>query len=283
MKRVYALSLLRQTASSPSGLLGVVIVFGMTGLALVVGVAGASLLPYDPLEQNVGPPLAPPSWEHLFGTDRLGRDVFSRILYSAPNDFLVSVTVISFAAITGMLFGSFVAFRSGLVEEALMRVTDVFLSLPAIVLAIATSVALGPGVTNMMYALMIVWWPPYSRVARGEALRIVQSTFIEAAVGSGLGTTRIIFKHVVPNIFSTIFVYATIDFGQVILVYSGLSYLGLSVRPPYPDWGEMVSSYKEFMVAAPWLPLFPGAVIALVVIGFGLLGDALRDAMGIRG
>jgi peptide/nickel transport system permease protein len=146
----------------------------------------------------------------------------------------------------------------------------------------AIGIALGPGVTNMMLALMIIWWPPYARLARGEALRVAHQNYIEAARLSGLGTIKILFKHVFRNIIVTMVVYATLDIGTVILVYAGLSYLGLSVRPPQPDWGEMVSSYQDYLITAPWLPVIPGFVIALGVIGFSLLGDGLRDALEAR-
>ena len=163
-----------------------------------------------------------------------------------------------------------------------MRFTDVIFALPALVLAMSIGVALGPGVTNMMIALMIIWWPPYARLARGEALRVAHQNYIEAARLSGLGTMKILFKHVLRNIVVTMLVYATLDIGTVILVYSGLSYLGLSVRPPQSDWGEMVSSYQDYLITAPWLPVIPGAIIALGVIGFSLLGDGLRDALEAR-
>jgi peptide/nickel transport system permease protein len=146
----------------------------------------------------------------------------------------------------------------------------------------AIAISLGPGVTNMMIALMIIWWPPYARLARGEALRVTHQNYIEAARLSGAGTAKILFKHVLRGILVTLLVYATLDIGTVILVYSGLSYLGLSVRPPQPDWGEMVSTYQDYLITAPWLPVIPGFVISLVVVGFSLLGDGIRDALEVR-
>ncbi len=143
----------------------------------------------------------------------------------------------------------------------------------------AIGIALGPGITNMTIALMIIWWPPYARLARGEALKIAHQNYIEAARLAGAGRSRIIVGHALPNITLTLLVYASLDVGTVILVYAGLSYLGLAVRPPLPDWGEMVSSYQDFMLSSPWLPFFPGLVIALGVVGFSLLGDGLRDAL----
>ena len=243
---------------------------------------GIQITPYDPIQQNVGPALAPPSLVHFMGTDIEGRDLFSRIIVATPNDVAVSLIVVGVALAVGIVIGSVAAFRGGLLDEALMRFTDVIFALPALVLAMAIGVTLGPGVTNMMVALMIIWWPPYARLARGEALRVAHQNYIEAARLSGMGTTKILFKHVFRSILITMLVYATLDIGTVILVYSGLSYLGLSVRPPQPDWGEMVSSYQDYLITAPWLPVVPGFIIALGVIGFSLLGDGIRDALEAR-
>ena len=270
---------------SKEALIGGIIALGILLMAVVVTVAdllGVRITPYDPIQQNVGPPLAPPSLLHLMGTDNLGRDLLSRIIVATPNDVAVSLAVVGVALAVGAIIGSVAAFQGGLLDEALMRFTDVIFALPALVLAMAIGVTLGPGVTNMMVALMIIWWPPYTRLARGEALRVAHQNYIEAARLSGMGTARILFKHVFRSILLTLLVYATLDIGTVILVYSGLSYLGLSVRPPQPDWGEMVSSYQDYLITAPWLPVIPGFIIALGVIGFSLLGDGIRDALEAR-
>jgi len=278
-------SSLQLLAGNKEALIGTLIVVGFILMALLVSLSklfGIQITPYDPIAQNVGPVLAPPSFAHLLGTDVGGRDVFSRIIVATPNDVAVSLAVVGFALAAGAMIGSVAAFRGGLLDEALMRFTDVIFALPALVLAMAISIALGAGVTNMMIALMIIWWPPYARVARGEALRVAHQNYIEAARLSGLGTMKILLKHVLRNIIVTMLVYATLDIGTVILVYSGLSYLGLSVRPPQPDWGEMVSSYQDYMLTAPWLPIIPGSIIALGVVGFSLLGDGLRDMLEAR-
>jgi peptide/nickel transport system permease protein len=263
-------------------LIGTVIVVGFMLMALMVSVSrllGMQITPYNPIAQDVGPALAPPSFAHLLGTDVEGRDLFSRIIIATPNDMTVSVVVVGFALAAGAIIGSAAALRGGLLDEALMRFTDVIFALPVLVIAMVIGVVLGPGVTNMMIALMIIWWPPYARLARGEALRVTHQNYIEAARLSGSGTVKILLKHVLRGIIGTLLVYATLDIGTVILVYSGLSYLGLSVRPPQPDWGEMVSTYQDYLITAPWLPVMPGFVIALGVIGFSLLGDGLRDAL----
>jgi peptide/nickel transport system permease protein len=268
--------------SNKGALIGatIVAIFAVTSIVVfLAGVLHFQITPYNPLKQDVGPTLAAPSLAHLMGTDNLGRDVFSRIVTATPNDFSVSLVVIGFSLLVGSLIGTYAAFNGGLLDEALMRVTDIFFAIPALVLAMAIGIALGPGITNMTIALMIIWWPPYARLARGEALKIAHQNYIEAARLSGAGKSRIILGHALPNITITLLVYASLDVGTVILVYAGLSYLGLAVRPPLPDWGEMVSSYQDFMLSSPWLPFFPGLIIALGVVGFSMLGDGLRDAL----
>ena len=270
---------------SKEALIGGIVSLGILLMAAVVTVTdllGVRITPYDPIQQNVGPALAPPSFQHLMGTDNLGRDLLSRIIIATPNDMAVSLAVVGVALAVGAVIGSVAAFQGGLLDEALMRFTDVIFALPALVLAMVIGVTLGPGVTHMMVALMIIWWPPYTRLARGEALRVAHQNYIEAARLSGIGTAKILVKHVFRSILVTLLVYATLDIGTVILVYSGLSYLGLSVRPPQPDWGEMVSSYQDYLITAPWLPVLPGFVIAMGVIGFSLLGDGIRDAIEAR-
>jgi len=259
--------------------LGLSIVTVFLAVSVVIAIAGKSVLPYDPIRQNVGPILASPSLAHLFGTDNLGRDVFSRIVFATPNDLLVSVIVISSSFLVGIVLGGIAGFWGGILDKILMRSTDVIFAIPALILAMSIAVILGPGLVHMMYALMIIWWPPYARLARGEALQVSQKNFIEAAKTSGTSTLTILRKHLVPNILNPMLAYATLDIGTVVVVYAGLSYLGLSVQPPTPDWGAMVSAYQDYLISAPWLPLFPAIIIAAVVIGFSLLGNALRDAI----
>ena len=281
-KRKAVFSIIRKSREAT---LGAILVTFILVAAIVIGIANllnVQITPYDPLEQHVGPQLAPPSWSHLFGTDLVGRDVFSRIVVATPNDISIGLVVVGTAITIGMIVGSFAAFRRGLIDELLMRFTDVIFALPALVIAMSIAIVLGPGVTNMMIVLIIVWWPPYARLARGEALKVSQQNYIEAARFSGRGSIRIVLRHVLPNIFATMLAYATLDIGTVILVYAGLSYLGLSVRPPYPDWGEMVSTYQDYLITAPWLAVFPGLIISTVVVGFSFLGDGIRDALGMR-
>jgi len=278
-------SFLRTMWAHPGLLAGFIIISILMIVSLAVfisGLFGARITPYDPIKLFVGPDLAPPSWSHLFGTDTLGRDLFSEVISAMPTDMGVSVAVVTVAVVVGSSIGAFAAYFGGMFDEALMRVTDVFFALPVLVLAIVISVILGPGIVNMMFVLMIVWWPTYARLARGETLKIIHQNFVEAARLSGLGRVRIVFRHVFPNMIYILLVYATLDVGTIVLVYAGLSYLGLAVTPPHVDWGQMVNLYQDDLLSAPWLPLFPGLTIAVSVVGFSLLGDGLRDALEVR-
>lgn len=278
-------SFFKLMTSSKGLTVGFIIVafFLLTSLAVVVsGLLGGRITPYNPIKPFVGPATSGPSWSHLFGTDPLGRDLFSGIISAMPTDMGVSLSVVSVAFVVGGLVGSLAAFRGGIFDEALMRVTDLFFALPALVLALVIAVILGPGILNMTFVLIIIWWPTYARLARGETLKVSHQNYIEAARLSGYGSLRILFRHVLPNIFFILLVYATLDVGTVVLVFAGLSYLGLAVTPPNVDWGQMVNIYQDHLLSAPWLPLFPGVVIALGVIGFSLFGDGLRDALELR-
>ncbi|MFI5420719.1 MAG: ABC transporter permease, partial [Nitrososphaerales archaeon] len=240
------------------------------------------ITPYNPLTEFIIPPLSSPSLAHPFGSDELGRDVFSRILAATPQDIGIGLAVVTVAMIAGGILGAYAGYTRGVVDEALMRVTDIFFALPGLVLAMVIAVILGPGITNMMFVLMILWWPVYARLARGETMKVAYNNYIEAAKLSGMKKFSIIGRHIMPNVVFILLVYATLDIGTVVLVFAGLSYLGLAVTPPAPDWGQMVNAYQDYMIAAPWLPLFPGLVIALVVVGFSLLGDGLRDIFQVR-
>ncbi|MBI2648672.1 MAG: ABC transporter permease [Thaumarchaeota archaeon] len=264
-------------------LVGSVIVVGFYLVSLLSATLGKAVVPFDPLEQNVARPFSSPGLENWFGTDELGRDVFSRIVTAMPNAALVSLFVVVIAFAIGGLLGAISGYKGGWIDEALMRITDIFFAIPSLILAMVIAVVLTPSLANMMYSLAIVWWPTYARLSRAEALKVAKYHYVESARISGIPTRLILLRHVFPNIFATLLVYSTLDIGTVILAYSGLSYLGLSVQPPAPDWGIMVSGYQEYMISAPWLPLFPGIAITIVVIGFSLLGDGLRSLQRRRG
>jgi ABC-type dipeptide/oligopeptide/nickel transport system permease subunit len=278
--RVFA-NILRRNRGALAGFIVVAILFGTAIAIAIADLLRITITPYNPLQQGVGVPLAAPSWSHLFGTDQLGRDVFSRVVVATPYDMGISLAVVMVGFTVGVLVGSFAGFRGGAIDEVFMRITDIFFALPVLILAIVITEILGQGALQVMVVLMFVWWPTYARLARGETLRLTHESFIDAARMSGRGRMKILLTHMVPNLLFVMLAYATLDIGNVVLAYSGLSYLGLGVTPPQPDWGQMVSAYQDFMLSSPWLPLFPGAVIAAGVIGFSVLGDGIRDALEI--
>jgi len=280
---------IRKLGSRPSSLIGLIIVFAFYGWSLVEGILqvvgsllripslGWALLPYNPYQYTLANSLLPPSPIHIMGTDDLGRDIWSRVLFAAPTDAMVSILVIA----GGMLIGGLVGYPAGYfgksVDEVNMRVTDLFLAFPALILALAIEATLGRDVTYAIIALVAVWWPSYARLVRGEALKIKSMKFIDAALLSGLSNFAIISKHVVTTSLNTLISYATIDLGNTILVYSILSFLGLGVPAPAPEWGTMVASGLNEFPQWWWYAVFPGVVIAVIVIGSALLGDGIRD------
>ena len=268
----------KSVLKDPLSLTGFLIVIVFIVTSLLIYFFGESILPYNPKEMALSEALKMPSMKHLFGTDRYGRDLFSRVLAAMPTDVAVSFLVIASAVIIGLALGTISGYLGGMIDEVIMRITDMFLAFPAIILAIAIAVSIGPGVINAAIALITTWWPTYVRLARAETLRIKGLEFIEAAKVSRLSTIKIIMKHIIPNILPTIIAYATFDMGGVVLSYAGLSYFGLGAQPPQPEWGSDVFAGQDYLTVAPWWPLFPGLAIVLLAIGFALLGDGLRDA-----
>lgn len=247
-------------------------------LALVVSLVGDRVVPYDPFVQNFAQTLLPPSPQHLFGTDDLGRDIFSRVISGAPIEAQIAFSVVLVSLAFGGTLGAFAGYLGGIVEEVVMRVTDIFLSFPALVLAMAVAIAIGPGLTNSMMALLVVWWPWYARIARGEALSIKSSQYMEAARAAGLGEVQIVARHILPNILMPLLVYATLDISNVILTGSILSFIGLGAQPPQPEWGRMVFDGQDYLSGAWWMSVLPAFAIFVVVLAFSLFGDGLRDA-----
>jgi peptide/nickel transport system permease protein len=280
---------IRKLASRPSSLIGLIVVFAFYGWSLVEGILqvvgsllhmtswGWALLPYNPYQNALANSLLPPSPIHLMGTDDLGRDIWSRVLFAAPTDAMVSILVIAGGILIGGLVGYPAGYFGKSVDEVNMRVTDLFLAFPALILALAIEATLGRDVTYAIIALVAVWWPSYARLVRGETLKIKNMKFIDAALLSGLSNIAIISKHVVTTSLNTLISYATIDLGNTILVYSILSFLGLGVPAPAPEWGTMVASGLNEFPQWWWYAIFPGVVIAVIVIGSALLGDGIRD------
>jgi len=260
---------------------GLIIVIAFFFMALLA----PALAPYP--EEGAGKPNAqaltqPPSSTHIMGTDQLGRDVLSRIIMGSRPTLLVPFLVVALAILVGAPLGAIAGFRGGWIDTVIMRITDLFLSFPSLLLAIAITAALGRGLTNAALALVISWWPWYTRLVRGIAVSIRQSDFIEAAESIGLTRMQIIRKHILPNSITPIVVQATIDLGIVIIAMGGLAFLGLGTQPPHPDWGLMISEGRSVLLSAWWVATFPGLAIFIAVFSFNLIGDGLRDVFDPR-
>jgi peptide/nickel transport system permease protein len=276
------LTTLRILAKDPLAVLGALIAFVFLGTTVLVSLVGPLIFPYDPNHADLSLSFQPLSSKHLMGTDFLGRDIFSRVLAAAPIDAQIAFTIVGVSAVFGILLGSVAGYFGGKIDELIMRVTDMFLAFPTLVLAVAVAVALGPGVPHLIEANLVVWWPVYARMARAGALSLRETQFAEAARAAGLSSLAIIRKHIIPNNISPLLVYATLDIGNAILYTSVLSYLGLGAQPPQSEWGRLVFDGQVYLTRAWWVSLMPGLVILVVALGFCLLGDALRDVMDPR-
>jgi peptide/nickel transport system permease protein len=263
---------------SPLSMVGLAIVAGL----VLVAVLAPYIAPYDPIEQNLSQRLSMPSYEYIFGTDTLGRDILSRVVYGTRITLEIAFVITLIGGSAGSLLGVIAGYLGGKVDEILMRVTDMFFAFPRLILALAFAAALGPSLLNMIVAISVVDWPIYARLARGQALSAKREDFIEAARAMGAGTWRIIFLHILPVCLSPIIVQITLRLGDVILTAAGLGFLGLGAQPPTPEWGVMVSDGRNFILNEWWIATFPGFAIMLVVLGFNLLGDGIRDIMDPR-
>ncbi|TCO47401.1 ABC transporter permease [Actinocrispum wychmicini] len=248
-------------------------------LALVTALLPDVIAPYDPNAIDLGAALRPPSGDHWLGTDNNGRDIASRIVHGARISLPIGLSVVLFSTVVGGLLGLIAGFRGGWVDEVIMRITDVFLSVPYILLPMVVVVALQPSLVNTTIALAVVWWPAYARLMRGQVASVRQSPYVASAVVLGAPTRRILLRHVLPNAAGPVIVLATMDVGFVILASAGLGFLGLGARPPTPEWGVMTSDGLGFLLDAWWYSLFPGLAIALVVLAFTVLGDTVQDLM----
>jgi peptide/nickel transport system permease protein len=224
----------------------------------------------------------PPSLAHPFGTDNFGEDWYSEVLYGASLSLEIGLLVVIPAGLIGSLLGLVAGFKGGILEEVVMRITDIFLSIPSLILAIAITAVLGRSIVNVTYALIITWWPWYTRLVRGQVLSIKERQFIESAKSVGASPTRLMLRHVLPNSISPVIVQASMDFGYVILTAAGLGFLGLGAPPGTAEWGVMISEGLTYLFNAPWMSIFPGLAIVLTVLGFNLLGDGLRDILDPR-
>lgn len=268
---------LRRVVSSPLGLIGVAII----ALLILTAIFASAIAPFLPTQMGAGPLRSPPSLRNLFGTDQLGRDVFSQTVYGARLSLWVVGLAVLLAFVLGSAFGLIAGFVGGFVDSIIMRVADAMLAIPAIILALAIVSWLGPDLTNTMLAIAIVNISAFARLVRGEVLSIRSQPFIEATRLQGFSNLRIIARHVWPNVTGNVLVFASLTASQALITEAGLSFLGLGVQPPNPSWGRMVATgidYYQYW----WMSFFPGAAIFVVVISLNFLGDAFRDAADKR-
>jgi peptide/nickel transport system permease protein len=249
---------------------------------LFVAVFGGLLAPSETNQLHLLDRLEAPSKAHLFGTDDLGRDIFSRVLAGARISIEVAALILSISITVGTLLGTISALVGGLVDELVMRTTDLFLAFPALILAAAIAATLGPSLSHTILALSTVYWPWYARLTRGQVLSLREREFVLAARVAGAGTISIVFRHMLRNVLPLVVVQASLDVGYAVLFTSSLSFLGLGAQPPTPEWGAMMTDGRNFLQDAWWYPTFPGLALALTVLGFNLFGDGLRDWLDPR-
>lgn len=248
---------------------------------IVISLGAEELAPYHPLDQSVMERLQGPSRDHLFGTDQLGRDVLSRVLYGGRTSLPAGILVVTSAMIVGTIFGAIAGYVGGLWDELLMRFTEVFMAFPIIILAMAIAAALGPNVTNAVIAMSVVWWPNYARIVRSLVISVKSEVYVESARAIGAPPRRILLQTILPNCVAPALVMATLDIGNAILIFAGLSFLGLGPEPSSPEWGRMVSDGIDYFDQW-WLSTFPGLAIFTVVMALNFVGDGMRDLLDPR-
>jgi peptide/nickel transport system permease protein len=269
----------RRFSANRLALVGMLIIIAL----LVVAAFADVLAPYSPTVGDLkNARLLPPGAAHWFGTDDLGRDIYSRIVYGARWTLYVVILVAIIAAPIGLLVGTIAGYAGGWTDTILMRITDIFLAFPKLVLALAFVAALGPGIENAVLAIAITSWPPYARIARAETLTVRNSDYIKAVQLMGASPFRIVLRHIMPLCISSLIIRVTLDMAGIILTAAGLGFLGLGAQPPLPEWGAMIASGRRFILDQWWVAAAPGAAILIVSLGFNLLGDGLRDALDPR-
>jgi peptide/nickel transport system permease protein len=269
----------RRLRRTPGALIGAVVVIAIALAALLAPILAHA----DPLAQNLAQQAIPPGTAHLMGTDKLGRDVFARILYGARTSISIGFIAVGIAIVVGTAIGTVAGYARGTTDSVLMGAMDVMLAFPSIILAIAITTILGPSIRNLMIAIGIVYIPQYARLARSSVLSVSQLDYVEAARAIGSRTPALLVRHILPNILAPLLVQATLGIATAELEAAGLSYLGLGARPPAPEWGAMLNDARDYWLAAPWALIFPGLSITALVLGFNLLGDGLRDALDPAG
>lgn len=254
-------------------------------LFVLAAVLAPYLTPYP--EQGLGKPniaekFSPPSSEHVLGTDYLGRDLLARLLFGSRSSLSIGFLVVSIAVGIGVPLGAIAGYFGGWVDNAIMRLTDVFLAFPPLLLAIAIAAALGPSFTNTMIAIAFTWWPWYTRLVRAQAASLKSRSYVDAARSIGVNSRTIIIRHILPNLLTPVLVQGTMDIGSAILTGAAMSFIGLGVQPPTPDWGKMVATGRVYILNAPWFATFAGLSISTITLAFNLLGDGIRDVADPR-
>ncbi len=273
-------ALSRSVKGSPLNAMALALVFLVCLIALLAGlaeIAGVTVTPYDPLAPDLRARLKAPTLDHPFGTDQLGRDILSRVFMGTRISIQIALSVLAIAAGLGILVGIVAGLLGGLVDEILMRIADLFLAFPALILAAAISASLGGSLATTTIALAAVFWPWYARVARSRVLSLRTQQFVTASISMGASRTRLVFRSMLPLVWPTVVVQATTDAGFVMLAIAGLSFLGLGAKPPTPEWGSMILASLSFQPTSWWLAVFPGAALGISAFAFNLLGDGLRD------
>ena len=260
---------------NPLAALGLLIVF----LLVAAAVFAPLIAPYSPIGQDLANRLQPPSWQHWMGTDELGRDIYSRVIHGSRITLTIVLLVALISAPIGLLVGAVSGYFGGWVDRIMMGITDIFLSMPKLILALAFVAALGPGIENAIIAIAITAWPAYARIARAETLTFRRSEFIAAVQMLGASPLRIIVAHILPLCTSSMIIRVTLDMAGIILTAAGLGFIGLGAQPPLPEWGAMISRGRVFILDQWWVATMPGFAIIIVSLGFCFLGDGLRDVL----
>lgn len=251
----------------------------LTLLLLLAAAFAKHICPYDPYAQDLLQAQKPPSLAHIMGTDRYGRDMFSRVLVGSTTSIYATLLLVCIVTVAGTVIGMICGWIGGLADTILMRISDLFLAFPSLVFALAVAGVLGGGIQNAVIALAVIGWPKYARLARGLTLTQKDMPYLMAVRLSGSGTCKIIFKHIFPNIFGPILITSVLDIGTMMMELAGLSFLGLGVQPPMAEWGSMINDGRSMLQISPWMVLAPGLAIFITVMIFNLLGDTLRDYM----
>lgn len=251
----------------------------LTGILLLTAIFARQLCPYDPYEQDLMRAIQGPGPAHLFGTDRYGRDMLSRVIVGSTTSIFSTLLLVAIVTMTGTVIGIICGWAGGKMDMILMRISDLFLAFPSLVFALAVAGVLGGGIQNAIIALAVIGWPKFARLARGLTLAQKDTDYMMAARMSGSSTPKLLLKHILPNMAGPILVTSVLDIGTMMMELAGLSFLGLGVKPPMAEWGSMINEGRSMLQLAPWMALAPGAAVFLTVMIFNLLGDTLRDYM----